>query len=114
MSTRRFGDGSRASKAVADLDTLLGPDTLSRLRNGLELGALVGLSLSRDGGALSCALTVDGVTERDWFRHAGELLVWLDDMLGLIESGEVAEPLPATREGAVRGRQNGRRRAGSG
>lgn len=108
MPTRRFGDGSRTSRDLADLEALLGPDVLSRVRAALELGSLVGVSLSRDGGACSLALTYDGVTEREWFRDAAAAVMWLDDMLGLLEEARAEKPPPATRRGAVRGTQNGR------
>lgn len=86
------------------MERLLCPDVLQRLRGALELGALVGLSLSRDGGALSCALTFDGATERDWFRDEGSLVMWLDDELGLLQAEAREKPPPANRRGAARDR----------
>lgn len=90
------------------LEDLVCEDTVSRLRAVLQMGALVGISTSRDGGALSIALTRDGITEREWFRDVGAAVIWLDEMTGLLEEFVSKLPPPATRYGAARGRQNGR------
>lgn len=93
---------------MVDTELFFSEDVMSRVREALGIGALVGISCSRDGGALSIALTFSGNTERDWFRDPAAAVMWLDDMLGLLHEAAQENPPPASRGGAARGRQNGR------
>lgn len=67
----------------------------------VQMGALVSLGTTSDGGALGVTVTVDGRWRREYFREAEELLGWL------------AEALPAVRlelEGKARTASSATRR----
>lgn len=88
MAARRFGDGANGSGTGAVLparELVLGDDSRERLCALVDLGALVSLSRSRDGGAHLVVVTFDGVAERKWFRDPGDLVLQLDEWAGLIE-----------------------------
>lgn len=69
---------------------------LKRLLELVDLGALVSLSRSRDGGAVSITVTFDGTYEREWFRNEADAILKADEWIGLIEE-EARETPPAAR-----------------
>lgn len=96
MSTRRFGNGGGGpgSAAVCSGEVFDGAN-VERILALVDMGALVSLSRSRDGGACGCTVTVDGKWERQWFRDAAQAALQLDEWLGLVEDAKAATPPPA-------------------
>jgi hypothetical protein len=77
-------DGQRGGgglSAVVLLDSAAGQGVAELV----DAGALVGLGLTRDGGALMVQVTVDGRYRREYFRNEDDLGSW------------IAEALPAVR-----------------
>lgn len=64
---------------------VLVPAVLARVHELVDLGALVSLSRSRDGGSCAVTVTWDGEWERKWFRDAADAQLALDEWAGLIE-----------------------------
>lgn len=67
-----------------------------------QLGALVSLSLTSDGGALLVSVTVDGETGREYFRDPETLIDWLTDSVDPI--AKACETARASRAQRKRGR----------
>lgn len=68
--------------AVVDVGALLDATAVEYLVSIIEGGALVSLGRTRDGGAASITVTVDGAYEREWCRtpeEAAEFLKACDD-----------------------------------
>lgn len=86
------GTGSRVDLPLL-LDTFAGP-TLQRL---VAAGALVSVSLSRDGGAFAVTVTSNGRWRREWFRDEGELSLWLDQAAGAVEAVGATRPASSGR-----------------
>lgn len=64
-------------KARVDVGELLDATTMEWIQELVEMGALVSLGTSRDGGALSVHVKTADVKNREWFRDAEELHEWL-------------------------------------
>lgn len=75
-----FMDRGRRGPAV-DVGALLDVSSVEYLSGLVELGVLVSLSRSRDGGAFAVTITYDGDYVREWFREAEELHDWLKEAL---------------------------------
>lgn len=75
------------------------------VRELVEAGALVSIALTRDGGALSLTVTVDGEWERGYFRSQDELGLWIAQALP-----EVAAMTGRDRPSAVPGAGSRRRK----
>lgn len=79
-------DGGGSGKA-ADVQLLFdGHGVTEALIEIVQLGALLSLGTTSDGGAMGVTVTVDGRWRREYFRDADELQGWL------------AEALPAVRQ----------------
>jgi len=59
-----------------DAEAMLDSAAMKTLYELVAAGALLGLSLTSDGGALGVTLTVDGRWRRDYFRNSEELEEW--------------------------------------
>lgn len=100
MSSRRFGDSNGASGAAVSSSGVVGGDGVSRVFELVDMGALVSLSRSRDGGSVAITVTWDGEWERKWFRDAAECQFALDEWAGLIEDlARHERPSPAANQG---------------
>lgn len=66
------------SGAVLALPELFTGELVDALVRVLGTGALVSVSVSRDGGALGFTVTSDGRWRREWFRDGGEASEWLN------------------------------------
>lgn len=96
MGSRRFGDGVTGRGAVVPASDILSSENIERVHQLVDLGALVSLSRSRDGGAVSVTVTYDGEYEREWFREPAAATLQLDEWLGMIEDVARESP-PAAR-----------------
>lgn len=87
------GSGGRA-----DVAEMLDGLPAQALREIVELGALVSLGLTSDGGALGVTVTVDGRWRREYFRDQPTLLAWLGEAQLAVESAKRPDrPSPASR-----------------
>jgi hypothetical protein len=93
---RKFGTGSGGRGAVVPTGAVLGDTAVARLRELCDLGCLVSVSRSRDGGSVAITVTSDGEWERAWFRDEAEAILQLDEWLGVIGDSPPAAPAPAT------------------
>jgi len=69
-------DGGGNGHAV-DVTELLDVAPTKGIAAIVQLGALVSLGTTSDGGALSITVTVDGKYRREYVRNADELALWL-------------------------------------
>jgi hypothetical protein len=115
MADRRFGDGSRGAGAVVPTGDVIGPANLVHVQALVDMGCLVSLSRSRDGGAVSVTVTFDGEWEREWFRDAEsanlQLEEWRETLAPLARADGHS---PAANQGTRRRRSGGRRDAAGG
>lgn len=65
-------------------EQVLGSEAWKRITALVDMGPLVSLSRSRDGGAVAISVTLDGDTERDWFRSEADAILRLDEWCGLV------------------------------
>lgn len=97
-------DGGGSGKAV-DVPALLDSDALGALLEVVQLGALVGLGTTSDGGALGVTVTVDGRWRREYFRDSEELVSWMAEALPAVRSAvEAASASSGRRERPRRSR----------
>lgn len=101
MASRRFGDSNGGSGAVVASGDVLGEGPMKRVFELVDLGALVSLSRSRDGGSVAITVTWDGEWERKWFRDLPDAQIALDEWCGLIEdlAGDPRRTPPAANQG---------------
>jgi len=81
---RRFGSGIGGGGAVVPPGDVLGATAVARVLELVEVGCLVSVSRSRDGGSVAITVTSDGAWERAWFRAEAEAVMQLDEWLGVI------------------------------
>lgn len=74
MSDWFAGNGS--SKAV-DVAALWDSGALEVFTELVQLGSLVSIGITSDGGALGVTVTLDGRWRREYFRDSDELTSWL-------------------------------------
>lgn len=88
-----------------DVTELLGDvDAAKALCELVQLGPLVSLGTTSDGGALGVTVTVDGEYRRDYFRNRDELMAWLAEAIPGVEAA-ISTPRPS-----AAGRSRSRRR----
>lgn len=104
MAGRRFGDGASGRGAVVPAGEVLTAAVIERALGLVDLGALVSLSRSRDGGAVSVTVTYDGEYEREWFRSEADAILQLDEWHGMIEDAAREAPPAARAQRSRRGR----------
>jgi len=78
-------DGGGNGSAV-DVTELLDVQPAKGIAELVQLGALVSLGTTSDGGALGVTVTVDGKYRRDYFRNVDELLAWLAEAIPGVEA----------------------------
>lgn len=65
--------------ATVDVVAILDSQAHAVLYDIVQLGAMVSLGTTRDGGALAVTITVDGRWRREYFREEEELMTWLEE-----------------------------------
>lgn len=98
-------DGGGSGKSV-DVAALLDSGALEALQEVVQLGALLGLGTTSDGGALGVTITVDGRWRREYFRDAAELVDWLSEALPAVRqatAGQTASSARGTRQRRAKG-----------
>jgi len=71
----------------------------------VDLGALVSIGGSKDGGAVAVTVTCDGEWDREWFRQEEEVMEWLTEAVVVV--GEMTSQ-PSSVERPRRGRSKAR------
>lgn len=104
MAQRRFGTGSGGTGAVVPSAQVVGGAAVPRLLELVDLGCLVSLSRSRDGGSVAATVTSEGEWERAWFRDEAELVLKLDEWLGILTDERASSPPAAQPENGTRRR----------
>lgn len=79
-------------KAQVNVSHLLDATTMEHLIALVELGALVSIGTSRDGGALSIHVKAGDIKNREWFRSDDELHEWLSDGVEACRKGGSGGP----------------------
>jgi hypothetical protein len=72
--------------SAVDVTALLDVPAAKAIAELCQLGALVSLGTTRDGGALGVTVTVDGEWRREYFRNADELMAWLAEAVPGVEA----------------------------
>lgn len=98
-----FDEGG-ASGAPVDVAAVLDSPGGLALSDIVQLGALVSLSTTRDGGALGVTVTVDGRYRRQYFRDGEELTSWVAEALPAVQ--KAIEGLAASAERGSRTRRS--------
>lgn len=83
-------DGKQSARV--DVGAMLTATTVEWIQDLVELGALVSLGTSKDGGALSVHVRCGDLKNREWFRLPEELEEWLHDGVVLLRSTEAPGP----------------------
>lgn len=68
------------AKAPCDVGAMLDATAAERIASLVASGCLVSLFRTSDGGALGCQVTLDGESEKDYFRLPEELADWLAEV----------------------------------
>ena len=103
MSSDWFDGGGSGSPA--DVAGILDGQPAQGLRELVELGALVSMGTTSDGGALGVTVTVDGRWRREYFRSSDELLTWIGEAIPAVEAAKGAKsPSGAQRQRPRRSR----------
>jgi hypothetical protein len=78
-------DGGGNAKAV-DVKAVFDSKVPELVAQCVELGALVSIGATSDGGALGVTITLDGRWRREYFRDSEELTTWLEGAVGFLEA----------------------------
>lgn len=97
-------DESPTASAV-DVLALLDSDAGPAIGELVQLGALVSIGTTRDGGALAITVTVDGRWRREYFREAEELVMWLSEAVPAVRVATEALSASAERGSGKRRRR---------
>lgn len=104
MAANDWFDGGGAGKRV-DVVALLDGAAGDALHELVSIGALVGLGLTSDGGALGVTITVDGRWRREYFRDVDELVEWLSEALPAVRTACEARSASSAGGSRARGRR---------
>jgi hypothetical protein len=77
---------NEASGGRVDAVALLDSESMKRLAAMVDMGALVSLSLTSDGGALGVTVTVDGRWRREYFRDPQQLELWTEEAMAPVQA----------------------------
>jgi hypothetical protein len=94
-------DAGQLGPAI-DVPALLDSEAGRLIYEVAGYGALVGIGLTGDGGALGITVTVDGRYRREYFRNSEDLADWLggglDDIRAAVELARTARASAAPRK----------------
>lgn len=98
-----LGDDSR--NGPIDIAGFLDSDIPKQIAALVEMGVLVSIGSTRDGGAISLAIIHDGASSREYFRQSDEGLDWLRRATDTLRARGVGRDRDPSRsqQGAVRG-----------
>lgn len=102
MSSDWFDAAGQGS--TVDVHELVDAVGIKALLDVVELGALLSLGTTSDGGALGVTITVDGRWRREYFRDSAELVAWLAEAIPAVEAARTSD-----RPSAGRGQRSRRR-----
>lgn len=87
-------DGAGAGNEV-DVQATFSMPCVDLLMALTQMGALVSLATTRDGGAVGVTVTLDGRWRREYFRDSEELQGWLQGAHEAVRASLDAPPAPA-------------------
>lgn len=76
--------GGASNGRNIDVRAFLDSDVTERIGAILDMGVLVSLGTTRDGGAVSLTLTHDGDWDREYFRSSTDATEWLERATGIL------------------------------
>lgn len=91
-----FWSGS-ANPARLDVRAFLDSSVTDHLAALLDLGVLLSLGLTRDGGAVGIAVFDDGRRRREYFRHPEEATDWLGMAVKTLSATGLGDPADSPR-----------------
>ena len=94
------------SGSAVDVPALFDGPSAEGVWSLVQMGALVSLGTTSDGGALGVTVTVDGRWRREYFRDAEDLLTWLAEALPAVRAAREAGGPPASSGARKRGRRS--------
>jgi len=97
-------DAGGSGKAV-EVAALLDTAAAEALWEVVQLGALLSLGTTSDGGALGVTITVDGRWRREYFRSAEDLESWLAEALPAVRVATEKPPASSAQRGRGKGRR---------
>lgn len=91
-------DGER-SNALVDVVELMDGGAAVNLFRCVQNGALVSIGMTRDGGAVSVTVTLDGKWRREYFHDEDQLTLWTESAANAVGAarGVNAAPVPVAR-----------------
>jgi hypothetical protein len=90
MSDGFFGESS--SRSAVDVGAFLDSDIPRLIADIVSLGCLVSIGVTRDGGAVSIAVTDDGKRARSYFTDSSDGVDWLKRGLDTLRDGSGDPP----------------------
>lgn len=103
MATGDWFDANGTGSPV-DVRQLLDGIPLQGIQELVELGALVSMGTTSDGGALGVTVTVDGRWRREYFRDAAALTTWLGEAIPAVAETSTRRLPAAPRQRSRRSR----------
>lgn len=105
MPSGLLGNGTKPS--VVDVAAMLDSRITDHVAELVQMGVLVSIGTTRDRGALSLTVTLDGDWDREYFRSGDEACDWLRVAVTTLRSrglGAIPTELPSVQQ-PVRRRQ---------
>ncbi len=88
-------DGDRGN-ALVDVAEMMADGADVNLFRCVQAGALVSIGMTRDGGAVSVTVTLDGKWRREYFHNSDQLTLWSEDAAGAVAAARGVDAAPAT------------------
>lgn len=97
--------GDKRGPAIVDLLAFFDSDITPAVVGLMGLGCLVSLGTTRDRGAVSVTVTLDGDWDREYFRSSDECIEWLSRAAGILaaRNGGPVTQEPDTAQKSTRG-----------
>jgi len=88
-------DGDRGN-ALVDVVGMMSEGADVNLFRCVQSGALVSIGMTRDGGAVSVTVTLDGKWRREYFHDSDQLTLWSESAADAVATARGVEAPPAT------------------
>lgn len=98
-------EGGGSGKKV-DVAALLDSQGALALWEVVEIGALLSIGMTRDGGALGVTVTVDGRWRREYFRDPEDLAMWMSEALPAVRAACEAAAASSVADKRARSRRS--------
>jgi hypothetical protein len=88
-------DGDRGN-ALVDVVEMMSEGADVNLFRCVQSGALISVGMTRDGGAVSVTVTLDGKWRREYFHDANQLTLWSEAAAEAVAVSRGVDAAPAT------------------